>query len=178
MSTLTGIKDIDLQIIQKLNDNELTKVCSVNKYINSLCDEEKFWLERILINFKILNSQESKKMKLFLAFSYKELYKFLKTFPIVLKNVAFPEELLTREEIITILKKENVINQIIEKSLRESLPKWVNKQELIYDLRRNMPLFLIQRKFANHMDTNPIYRYLQMAISNDEKNNFPRIYLF
>ena len=42
MSGLTGIKDTDLKIIQELTDNELNKVCQVNKYVNSLCNEERF----------------------------------------------------------------------------------------------------------------------------------------
>lgn len=173
MSGLTGIKDTDLKIIQELTDNELNKVCQVNKYVNPLCNEERFWLQRILIHFKMLNSQEVNKMKSFFGFSYKELYIFLKTFPVkqnfieVRKNVE-----MTREEIISILKEENVINQIIDTSIKDPLPKWVNRQELVYDLRRNMPYFILKRRAY---DPNPIYRYLQIAISMYTDNNFPRL---
>ena len=121
----------------------------------------------------MLNSQEVNKMKSFFNFSYKELYIFLKTFPIkqnfieVRKNVE-----MTREEIISILKEENVINQIIDTSIEDPLPKWVNRQELVYDLRRNMPYFILKRRAY---DSNPIYRYLQMVISTYNDFNFPRL---
>ena len=37
---LSGIKDVDMKIIDKLDDNELIKVCQVNKYVKSLCDTD------------------------------------------------------------------------------------------------------------------------------------------
>jgi hypothetical protein len=98
---LSGLKDIDLKIIQGLDDNELGKVCQVNKYVNSLCNDESFWLQRILNNFKTLNSEETNRMKVFLGFSYRELYKFLKTFPIFTED---RKVFLRRGQIIHILK--------------------------------------------------------------------------
>jgi hypothetical protein len=46
--TLTGIKDVDLKIISELDDYELGKVCSVNKYVHSLCKDENFWRNRTI----------------------------------------------------------------------------------------------------------------------------------
>ena len=37
MDKLSGDKNVDMIILMKLNDYELSKVCSVNKYINSIC---------------------------------------------------------------------------------------------------------------------------------------------
>ena len=40
--SLTGIKDIDLKILQELTDAELGKVCTVNKRVAELCNDETF----------------------------------------------------------------------------------------------------------------------------------------
>jgi hypothetical protein len=48
MNVLSGNKDTDFIILQKLNDDELGKVCKVNKYVNSLCKDETFWMQRLL----------------------------------------------------------------------------------------------------------------------------------
>jgi hypothetical protein len=48
----TGHKDTDILVLMQLDDKELASICSVNKYINSLCDSEQFWLNRILLNLK------------------------------------------------------------------------------------------------------------------------------
>ena len=48
---LTGIKDVDFEILEKLNDNELGKVCSVNSHIRQLCNDENFWRKRTISKF-------------------------------------------------------------------------------------------------------------------------------
>ena len=40
---LTGNKDVDIIIINMLNDYELGQVCQANRYVNSICNDEKFW---------------------------------------------------------------------------------------------------------------------------------------
>ncbi|GAG92810.1 unnamed protein product, partial [marine sediment metagenome] len=49
--TFTGDKDTDLIILNKLSDNDLVNVCSVNKYVNKLCQNESFWLNRTVKKF-------------------------------------------------------------------------------------------------------------------------------
>ena len=74
MRTLTKNKDTDIIILQQLNDYELGKVCTVNKYVNSICNDDKFWLNRTMLNFK-LTGEETNRMKKYLGFgTYKELY--------------------------------------------------------------------------------------------------------
>ena len=43
---LTGVKDTDLLILQKLNDKDLLEACMVNKAINKACKDESFWRNR------------------------------------------------------------------------------------------------------------------------------------
>jgi hypothetical protein len=40
---LTGIRDIDRQILLNLDDADLYNVCLTNKYLKSLCDDDDFW---------------------------------------------------------------------------------------------------------------------------------------
>ena len=46
--SLTGIRDIDIEILLKLNDIELCKVFTLNKYINNLYESNDFWYRRII----------------------------------------------------------------------------------------------------------------------------------
>ena len=47
-STFTGNPATDILILQELPDENLTSVCSVDNYINNLCNNESFWLNRTL----------------------------------------------------------------------------------------------------------------------------------
>ena len=44
---LTGIKDVDKLILENLDDEELLRVISLNKYLNTVADEN-FWRKRLL----------------------------------------------------------------------------------------------------------------------------------
>ena len=59
METLSGIKDVDIKIINQLNDHELGKVCQVNKYVNSLCKDETFWMNRTIDKFNLREKDSS-----------------------------------------------------------------------------------------------------------------------
>ncbi len=72
--SFTKIKDVDLNILQGLEDEDFERVCQVNKYVNKLCGEESFWLNRFLLK-KDYDLDEIKKMKG--DFTYRELYKYL-----------------------------------------------------------------------------------------------------
>ena len=45
-TTLTGIQDIDIGIINQLNDQELASFCQVDKYASNLCRGDRLWIER------------------------------------------------------------------------------------------------------------------------------------
>ena len=44
--TFTGIKDQDIIILKLLSDKDLINVCAVNKYLNTLCQDDNFWMNR------------------------------------------------------------------------------------------------------------------------------------
>lgn len=45
-NVLSGYKDTDYIILNKLNDYELGKVCQVNKKLKKICDDDNFWKVR------------------------------------------------------------------------------------------------------------------------------------
>ena len=77
MKALSGIKDVDLKILQDLEDTDFEKVCSVNKYVKNLCNDETFWFNR-LINKKNMNLEEIRDIKNDKGdLKYKEIYSYL-----------------------------------------------------------------------------------------------------
>jgi hypothetical protein len=51
MSKLSGIRDVDREILNKLDDKELLKVCSIDKYTwNNVCDDG-FLRRRLLAKY-------------------------------------------------------------------------------------------------------------------------------
>jgi len=44
----TSDKNIDTLILNKLNDEDLSNVCLINKYVYSLCQDDNFWMKRFL----------------------------------------------------------------------------------------------------------------------------------
>ena len=66
----TGIRDVDLLILKELADEDLFTLCQVDKYINSLCNNENFWLNKLLKkypDYKLLKMEAT----------YKDIYKEL-----------------------------------------------------------------------------------------------------
>lgn len=51
---ITGNKDLDLIILNKLDDKDLVNVCKTNTQANILCNDQTFWLNRIMIKFPYL----------------------------------------------------------------------------------------------------------------------------
>ncbi len=57
---LTGIKNLDIEILNQLEDKDLVKICQTNQEINNICNDQQFWWKRILFKFpyislKVLN---------------------------------------------------------------------------------------------------------------------------
>jgi hypothetical protein len=61
----TGNKNVDMLLLNKMNDETLTNVCLVNKYVYSLCQDDNFWFKRFLDKFQkgYDNLEEIKKWK-------------------------------------------------------------------------------------------------------------------
>ncbi len=140
MDKLSGDKNTDMIILMKLNDYELSRVCSVNKYINSICENKNFWNTRIRSFFNV-NENELEELRRYLHMDGKELYVYL-----VSKTIGFNYVDLL---IIFLLKYQSSINEIIEKALVEKLPKYINKEELIYYLRGEIPKQILERRIIN-----------------------------
>ena len=51
---LTGNKDVDFIILNKLDDIDLVNICQVNKQAKTLCNDQDFWLNRIMLKFPYL----------------------------------------------------------------------------------------------------------------------------
>lgn len=56
---LSGVKPVDAKIIDLLSDYELGQVCLANKYVNEICKDDNFWMNRTIRVFgPILGSIE------------------------------------------------------------------------------------------------------------------------
>ena len=76
MNKLTGNRDVDSLLLMNLDDRELNIVCESKEYIKSLCDDDKFWLNRNMHIFK-LDIETLNKAKEFFEFNtWKELYEY------------------------------------------------------------------------------------------------------
>ena len=60
---LTGIKDLDYKILNELGDKDLVNVCLVNKNASEICDDQTFWLNRILSMYPNVPSEVLVKSK-------------------------------------------------------------------------------------------------------------------
>lgn len=147
---LTGIKDVDMKIIDNLNDVELGKVCTVNKYVNKLCNEEIFWVNRIRRIYPI-TTEELNQMKEYLLFpSYKELYIWLQ------KEFRTRQLDLRRFDIKFKIFKDNLKynsafeNFLIKFSEIWEAPFWIKEKEFLIYLKR--VLFKVFVKDRNRDD--------------------------
>lgn len=50
----SGNKDADFEILQRLDDKDLSQFCLVNTYVNNLCRDENFWRNRVLLKWGFL----------------------------------------------------------------------------------------------------------------------------
>jgi hypothetical protein len=84
MKVFTGIKDTDRQILLNIQDDkELLNICSLNRYTNSLCDDN-FFLNRMIKKYPQLQKRKPEKLnwkKFYLESIYyieklKEKYQF------------------------------------------------------------------------------------------------------
>ena len=84
---LTGIKDLDFVILNKVDDKSLGSYCSTNKIAKKWCDDEKFWMNRIITFYgqEALNGKGD--------LSYSEYYKSgrVKTYTMCQKIAKLPK---------------------------------------------------------------------------------------
>ena len=120
MSKLSGDKNVNFMILMKLNDKELSMVCSVNKYVNELCKDETFWFNRVLLTYKY-SPEVSRDMKTYLDFdTWKEFYFWV-------KEKGGNDWRIT--EMAKSLNKKDVVDEVVAIFKKVKLPKWINKEE-------------------------------------------------
>lgn len=144
MSGLTGNRDLDMEIILKLEDRELGLVCQANSYVRNICNDPAFWYKKIIekidkskersvkldkrIKPKEIQGKELDSMKDIFGFSdLKELYLFLKELPqdsLYLLYLSYPG-------VLKIIDFAYTFDE-------EKLPKYINLKEAIYYLRREI----------------------------------------
>lgn len=160
--SLTGNKQTDVLVLMQLEDHELKSVCEVNKYVKSLCDDDIFWMNRIIermsktcIRAKQIETfkkmlcdvlgSEILSMKDYLGFtSYRELNNWLNQFT---KGIQFSMYLWISNEPKFFADKVHQGYKFIDKDI----PKYINIDELIFHLRRTF----IKEYYS--LDINEIY---------------------
>lgn len=143
--SLTGVKDVDMEIILQLEDKELPRVCAVNKYVNEICQSDAFWYKRLinritkirdinLSNYKELilinvSGERIREMQRFFGLkTLKELNNFLNELPpnaVYLVYYSFPDF-------------DRHIQLIYPEFNENELPKYINREELRYEMRRQL----------------------------------------
>ncbi len=60
---LTGNKDVDRKILNELEDEDLVNVCQTNKKVQSLCNDQVFWMNRVFLRFGYVGGDILRKNK-------------------------------------------------------------------------------------------------------------------
>ena len=60
---LTGIRDLDFKILNDLDDKSLVNYCSTNKEADKICENQMFWMNRVIIKFPYINLNTLKQNK-------------------------------------------------------------------------------------------------------------------
>lgn len=75
---LTGFRGPDLTILSHFSDEELINVCATNKYINVLCQDDSFWMNRTVNKFgNILGTGEEIRQYIPAGTTWKDYYLWL-----------------------------------------------------------------------------------------------------
>ena len=147
--SLTGIRDVDIEILLNLDDGELPRVCAVNKYVNQLCEDDKFWYRRIInkiekvkeYNFSkvkglgdmLITGERIKEMQKYYGFEkLKDLNNFLNKLPV---------NALYQEYFYFDFNGDTLINDIYGIDIHTHiLPEYIDRQKLIYEMRREFAI--------------------------------------
>ena len=160
---LTGIRDLDYMILNRLSDKDLLAVCQVNKEVNKLCNDDKYWQQRIKYIFDV-ESNNLIELKNFLEIdTWREMYNFLSDRFILERNkrakydeefLEDPQEYYKHTRIISdeyvlpielanfiaksyqVIKYTDFIHETLDNINAKEFPEWINKR-----------LFMRQYKF-------------------------------
>ena len=168
----TGIRDLDLEILKKLKDEELGKICSTNKYFRDLCKNEDFWRNRTVERFsKYLGNIDKLntyrlKAKLTWRLYYVYLIDYLESF--YQRNVKYSKR--DDLQIINKLFRQNFQELLDEINNKFDIGKWkeILKRELLVP---NSILFLwdLSGDYEPVHTDDHVYAVIDYALSNIEK---------
>jgi len=109
---ISGIRDVDIEILARVADKDLPSICSTNSYLLSLCREESFWRKKLLERYgKILGGEKEIKEKYLGDNSWHEYYIWLieaveDEDPY---TVSVNAQLNNRDDIIQVLEAKGII---------------------------------------------------------------------
>ena len=86
--SFTPIKDVNLEIMAKMDDKTLLNVCATNKYAKELCQNESFWRNRFLKKYGEMAANRKPEKR-----SWKNHYMKI---IIILNSYAVPPHILSR----------------------------------------------------------------------------------
>jgi hypothetical protein len=153
---LSGIRDIDREIIGKLDDRELLKVCSIDKYTwNTVCDDD-FLKRRLLSKYPIIDSNKGTE-------SWKQF--FLKAIYYIDK---LKEEFNYEYTYGNFVKQYNILEKIYEEQLYDIIG--IMKNLLVQSVLQNeMALVEFCLKYKKYYNYDLLMKTLFAAI---DKNNY------
>ena len=62
---LTGVKELDMEILRYLTDKELSDMCRINNYFRDICQNENFWRLKVLDKYGVKDKPVNKTWKEF-----------------------------------------------------------------------------------------------------------------
>ena len=142
--SFTGIRDIDTEILLKLNDVEICKVFTLNKYFNQLYEDDTFWYRRIINKIEKMKRDNFSKVKTLknITVSSARIREMQKYFGFdKLKHLnnflnKLPVNALYQEYFVFDRNKDDVIERLYGINAQK-FPEYIDRQKLIYELRRN-----------------------------------------
>ncbi len=175
--SLTGIRDVDIEILLNLDDNELPRVCAVNKYVNSICEDDKFWYRRIINKIEKVKQDNFSKVKnltniAITADRIREMQKYygfkkLKDLNNFLNKL--PVNALYQEYFYFDFNGDTLINDIYGIDINTHiLPEYIDRQKLIYEMRRNFTIY--NYKLVNNLNRQE-YKSFSFNLPAQKKGN-------
>lgn len=139
---LTGILDLDIEIILYLGDEDISNVRLINKYFKNICESDNLWYRKLINKINLVkkdnfskkgdlkdrevNGKRIKEMQNY--FGLKNLKELDNLFNKIPKNAIYLEYYdFERDENINDIYKLKIIK----------LPKCIDFTELMYELRRS-----------------------------------------
>ncbi len=171
------IKDVDYEILSKLNDVELGKMCSTDKYFRDLCKNDTFWRNRTINKFgKYLGGIEGLN-KYFLESQLKTWREYYISIVDFLERIYSKEpKYITREDLLDLLNIIQNNNELLRHELRKD-GKWKEiltldllDPNIVFDYMDELKNPIVELKYVLSIDDNRIKPYRTLKIYLEEEN--------